>query len=92
MSTSIQSKVVKAGLVLSMVAAGFGAQAKQMNLNEFLGYTVKAQVHQAQVTMLNEIEQEIFDAAFASLKQDAALPNTRPAVTIREVELTEDEE
>lgn len=93
MSANFKSQVTKAGLVLSMVAVSFGASAKQMNLKEFMGYTVAQQVQQVQFEVHSEIEQDIYNSAFASLKSDAALPNYyRPAVTISDVRAAEEDE
>lgn len=92
MSALLNSKIAKAGFAVALVASSFGATAKQITLKEFVDYTMAVKMLHIKLDVETQIEQEIYDAAFASMKHDSMMPDQRPVVSISEVADEEDEE
>lgn len=91
MSTLLSSKIAKVGFVAAVVLSSFGASAKQISLQQFADYTMAIHMQHVQFDVLTEIEQNVYDSAYASLQADALMPNKRPVVSITELS-EEDEE
>lgn len=90
MSKLLKSTVINTGLILGLIATSFAASAQQITFKQLVDYTMTQQMQQLQYDLHSQLEQSIYDSAFANLNQDAAVDGRRPVVSVTEV--TEDEE
>ena len=87
----IMSNLLKtSAVVIGLVASSFGVSAKQMTLEQYIGYTISSQIQLAQKDMQAQLQQSTYNMAFSYLNDDAAIPGRRPVVNISEV--SEEEE
>ena len=92
MSSLVKKAVMNASVVAMLVGSSFAANAEKVTLNQVIAYHVAERVAEVQYYLDADLEQSIYDEAYADVNRQLGINPQRAVVKVSTIEQEEDEE
>ena len=92
MSSLVRKSVLNVGAVVMLAGSSFMASAEKMSLNQVIGYHIAERVIEAQYYLNADLQQSIYEDAYADANNQVNSNARRTLVEVSDVEQTQEDE